>query len=72
MLVGNEIQIADLAEKLKNVVDFKGELIFDSSKPDGNPRKLINSDYLKSLGWKPKTDLDSGLEKTYNWYLNNL
>ena len=69
---GNEIQIADLAEKLKNVVGFKGELIFDSSKPDGNPRKLINSDYLKSLGWKPKTDLDSGLEKTYNWYLNNL
>lgn len=69
---GNEIQIADLAEKLKNVIDFKGELIFDSSKPDGNPRKLINSDYLKSLGWKPKTDLDSGLEKTYNWYLNNL
>ncbi len=69
---GNEIQIADLAEKLKNVIDFKGELIFDSSKPDGNPRKLINSDYLKSLGWKPKTDLDSGLEKTYSWYLNNL
>ena len=69
---GNEIQIADLAEKLKNVVGFKGELIFDSSKPDGNPRKLINSDYLKSLGWKPKTDLDSGLEKTYSWYLNNL
>ncbi len=69
---GNEIQIADLAEKLKKVIDFKGELIFDSSKPDGNPRKLINSDYLKSLGWKPKTDLDSGLEKTYNWYLNNL
>lgn len=69
---GNEIQIADLAEKLKNVIDFKGELIFDSSKPDGNPRKLINSDYIKSLGWKPKTDLDSGLEKTYSWYLNNL
>ncbi len=69
---GNEIQIADLAEKLKKVIDFKGELIFDSSKPDGNPRKLINSDYLKSLGWKPKTDLDSGLEKTYSWYLNNL
>ena len=69
---GNEIQIADLAEKLKNVIGFKGELIFDSSKPDGNPRKLINSDYLKSLGWKPKTDLDSGLEKTYSWYLNNL
>jgi GDP-L-fucose synthase len=69
---GSEIQIAELAEKLKNVVGFEGELIFDSSKPDGNPRKLISSDYLKSLGWKPKTDLDSGLEKTYNWYLNNL
>ena len=68
---GKEISIFDLAVKIKDVVDYNGELVFDSSMPDGNPRKLIDSSKLNKLGWNPKTHLDEGLKLTYSWFLEN-
>ena len=69
---GIEITIYDLAKKIKEVVDFEGQLDFDSTKPDGNPRKLLDSSTINKLGWSPEVDLDNGLRLTYKWYLNNL
>jgi len=69
---GEEISILNLAKKIKTLVGYKGDLIFDSSKPDGNPRKLLNSELINSLGWKAKIDLDTGLANTYDWYVKNL
>ena len=66
-----EISITNLAELIKKAVDFKGELIFDTSKPDGNPRKLLDSSLINSLGWKSKTTLETGLKYTYDWYVEN-
>ena len=69
---GDEITIYDLAIKIKKVVEFDGQLSFDSTKPDGNPRKLLDSRTINELGWSSEVDLDSGLILTYKWYLNNL
>ena len=69
---GIEITIYDLAKKIKEVVEFEGQLDFDSTKPDGNPRKLLDSSTINKLGWSPEVDLDNGLRLTYKWYLNNL
>ena len=69
---GIEITIYDLAKKIKEVVEFEGQLSFDSSKPDGNPRKLLDSSTINDLGWSPEVNLDNGLRLTYKWYLNNL
>lgn len=66
-----EISIYDLASLIKSVVKFDGELKFDNTKPDGNPRKLIDSSKINNLGWKATTPLESGLKKTYEWYLEN-
>ena len=66
-----DISILELAETIKTVVGFKGFLKFDSSKPNGSPRKLVDTSKLKSMGWSYKTDLKQGLEKTYQWYLKN-
>ena len=68
---GNEITIKNLAEKIKKVIDYQGELIFDTSMPDGNPRKLIDSQKINNLGWEPSIDLDEGLKITYSWFLEN-
>ncbi len=68
---GNEISIYDLALKIKKVIGYKGQLIFDSSMPDGNPRKLIDSSKINKLGWEAKTDLDEGLKITYDWFIDN-
>ena len=68
---GEEISIKDLALKIKNLVDYKGDISYDLSKPDGNPRKLIDSSLINKLGWKSKIDIDVGLKKTYDWFLNN-
>jgi len=54
---------------MKEVVGFEGELIFDTSKPDGTPRKLIDVSRLSNMGWKYSIDLKDGLSKTYRWYL---
>ena len=72
MLVqGHEVSILQLANMIKSVVGFQGDLSFDSSKPDGNPRKLLDSSVITELGWKPKTELEEGLKITYDWFLNN-
>ena len=68
---GDEISIKELAEKIKAVVGFKGVLQFDESKPDGNPRKLLDSSLINNLGWESTIKLEDGLEKSYAWFLNN-
>ncbi|XP_009803987.1 putative GDP-L-fucose synthase 2 [Nicotiana tabacum] len=68
---GSEVTIKELAELVKEVVGFKGELIWDSSKPDGTPRKLMDTSKLVGLGWTPKISLRDGLVDTYKWYLEN-
>ncbi len=68
---GIEVSISSLIELIKEIVGYNGKIKFDTSKPDGNPRKLLDSTKLHSLGWKATTDLESGLEKTYNWFKNN-
>jgi len=68
---GMEISIYDLAKKIKKIIGFQGELVFDSSMPDGNPRKLLDSTEINKMGWSPKVDIDTGLEATYKWYKEN-
>ena len=66
---GEDVTIRELAETICEIVDFKGELVFDSSKPDGTPRKLMDSTKLMGLGWKPGIPLRTGIQQTYDWYL---
>ena len=68
---GEEVSIKDLALRIKNLVDYEGDISYDLSKPDGNPRKLIDSKLINELGWKSKINIDDGLKKTYDWFLNN-
>lgn len=68
---GSDVSIRELALLIQEIVGFKGELIFDSSKPDGTFQKLMDSSKLFSLGWKPKVQLAEGINKTYKWYLQN-
>lgn len=70
--VGEDIRIHDLAGLVSEVVGFDGVLVFDSSKPDGMPRKLLDVSRLRSLGWSAKTSLRKGVEDTYQWYLQNI
>jgi len=69
---GEDCSIAELAALIQQVVDYSGELKFDSSKPDGTPRKLLNVEKLNTLGWHHQISLDAGLRQTYEWYLSNL
>jgi len=66
-----EITIKALVEKIKDVIEFSGEIVYDDKKPDGNPRKLLDSTKMNSLGWKPSISLQKGLKITYDWFLNN-
>ncbi len=68
---GVDISIRELAELIKTVVEFDGEIVFDVSKPEGPPRKLLDTKRLTSLGWQPKVSLKEGLTATYQWYLEN-
>lgn len=68
---GVDCTIRELAETIAQVTNFKGALLFDSSKPDGTMRKLLDISTAKSLGWTPNIDLKSGLEDTYHWFLEN-
>ena len=68
---GIDISIRELAEIMKEVVGFNGKLNFDSSRPDGAPRKLIDVSRLLNMGWKYNINLKDGLRMTYNWYLKN-
>jgi len=69
---GEEITILDLARTIARVVGFEGEFEFDTSMPDGTPRKLLDSSRVRSLGWAPGIDLASGLRDTYQWFLKHI
>jgi len=69
---GNDITIKELANTIREVIGFEGELYFDKSKPDGTPRKLLNVQKINKLGWKAKTDLRIGIELTYKDYLKKI
>jgi GDP-L-fucose synthase len=68
---GQEISIRALAELICDVVGFEGRIVFDTSKPDGTPRKLLDTSRLTDLGWKAQINLKTGLEQTYDWFLKN-
>lgn len=69
---GEDITIKELAETIQKVTGHKGKIIWDSSKPDGTPRKLMDISKMKEMGWEYKTDLEQGIEKTYAWFLENI
>src|SRR5436309_88609 len=65
-----EMSIAALAERIAALVNYRGEIRYDPSKPDGMPRKVLDGSRLRAAGWKPSVSLDTGLERTYQWFLN--
>ncbi len=69
--VGEDVSIKELAEMVGDAVGFNGNVIWDASKPDGTPRKLLDVSGISSLGWKAKTDLRQGIEQAYGWYLES-
>lgn len=70
--VGVDVSIKELAELIAGVVGYEGRLEWDLTKPDGAPRKLLDSTQIQSLGWKPKVGLAEGLASTYRWYMDNV
>ena len=66
---GEDIMISELAEIISEVVGYTGKISFDTSKPDGSPRKLLDVAWLSDLGWDHKVSLKDGLEKTYQWFI---
>ena len=66
---GRDLSIAELAQLMARVVGFKGAIRFDTSKPDGTPRKLLDTSRMTALGWTPRIELEQGLRSTYEWYL---
>ena len=68
---GRDETIAELADTIRRAVGFAGALRFDTSKPDGTPRKLLDTTRLTALGWSPKIGLEAGIRSTYEWFLNN-
>ncbi len=69
---GVDVTIRELALLIQKVIGFRGQIVFDTSKLDGMPRKLLDVSKINSLGWKAKTDLEDGLKSFYNWFLENL
>lgn len=70
--VGSDISVKNLAEKISKIVGYSGKIIWDQSKPDGAPRKLLDNSRIKSLGWKHEVALEIGISLTYKWYLEKL
>lgn len=68
---GKDLSIRELAEMVANVVGFSGNTVFDDSKPDGTPRKLVDPTRLLALGWQPVIGLEDGIRRTYEWYQQN-
>jgi GDP-L-fucose synthase len=69
--VGEDRTVSEIAELVKQTVGYEGELVFDPTKPDGAPRKLVDTTRLTGLGWKPLTSLRDGVAKAYAWYLQS-
>ncbi len=69
---GFDVTIRELAELIGKVIGFEGTLIFDKAKPDGTPRKLLDSNRLAALGWRPKTSLEDGIRAVYRWYVQTM
>jgi len=69
---GVDITIKELSSLISKVVDFKGEVLWDDSKPNGTPRKLLDSTRINELGWKPKISLEKGIKETYLWFQENI
>jgi GDP-L-fucose synthase len=69
--VGEDVSIGELAALIRDVVSYQGELVFDTSKPDGTPRKLLDVSRLTALGWRATTPLRRGVEETLKWYLEH-
>ena len=67
---GEDLKIKELAQIIKQTVGFTGEIIWDASKPDGTPKKLLDVSKLKALGWEPKISLKNGIKQVYDWYLS--
>jgi GDP-L-fucose synthase len=70
--IGHDVSIRELAELIAGVIGYRGELRWDRTKPDGAPRKLLDSTRIQSLGWKPHIELAEGLSETYRWYVNHV
>ena len=68
---GTDVTIKTLAKIIQKIIGHKGNILWDSSKPDGTPRKLMDVSRMKEIGWSYKTELEEGLKKTYDWFLNN-
>lgn len=69
---GVDCTIRELAETLARVIGYRGQLVFDATKPDGTPRKLMDAGRLRALGWQPKISLEEGLASAYAWYVENV
>ena len=69
---GEDVTIRELAQTIARIVGYEGRLVFDRTKPDGTPRKLLDSSRMRGLGWAPTIDLEEGLKTTYRWYLENV
>jgi len=65
---GKDLSIAELAYLIKDIIEYDGNIIFDTSKPDGTPRKLLDVSKIFNMGWKPRITLEEGIRSTYNWY----
>ena len=68
---GDDLSLKELALLVQKVIGHQGEIIWDTSKPDGTPRKVMEVSKLKNLGWSPKISLEQGIEETYQWFLEN-
>ena len=69
---GEDLTIKELAETIKRIVGYKGEMVFNTKKPDGTPRKLLDVTRIKNLGWQAKTSLEDGIKSTYEWYVHGI
>lgn len=69
---GEDVEIRELGEIIKKVVGYEGEIVNDTTKPDGTPRKLLNVDRLHNTGWKHKVELEDGIRRVYEWYLGRI
>jgi GDP-L-fucose synthase len=68
---GEDLTIRELVETVAEVIGFKIDLVFDTDKPDGTPRKLLDTTRLQALGWKPRISLNDGIRQTYHWFLES-